>query len=107
MSLPRSPLNRSSWCVKETSTLTQTICGQSVYFGDTYVNSICEFKKCADECEETSIQFVYDGHEYTRKRYCCSTDLCNAANPSNFMRDPRRWTLLLLTVVTAIYLCIA
>ena len=96
----------NKYCVKETSTLTQTICGQSIYFGDTYVESECEFKKCSAECEEGSFTFTYDGNEYTRKRYCCTTDLCNSANSINVARDPRWWVLALLTLCISVYLCL-
>ncbi len=95
---------RNNYCVKETSTLTKQICGQSEYFGDMYVNSECQFKKCADTCEESDWEFFYDGQRYTRKRYCCSTDLCNSGLSALFYQNNR--VLHLLSIIVGIYLLV-
>lgn len=70
---------RSNYCVKEISSLTENLCGKTQYFGDVYVNSLCEFKKCADSCSEETISFEFEGNSYSRQRYCCKSDYCNSA----------------------------
>lgn len=72
-------LYRAKYCVKEVTTLTQNLCGQTQYFGDLYENALCQFKKCSAECEEGSYNFEYQGQSYARTRYCCNTDYCNSA----------------------------
>lgn len=60
------------------------MCGETQFFGDIYRSNMCEFKKCADICEEDTdgFKFTYGGQDYVRKRYCCSDkDYCNAAAP--------------------------
>ncbi|RYY82123.1 hypothetical protein EON63_13960 [archaeon] len=42
----------------------------------------CQFKKCSDTCEEETYNFDFEGRTYTRSRYCCNTDFCNAGSRS-------------------------
>lgn len=81
--------SRSKYCVKEVSTLTQNLCGATQYFGDMYVNRECVFKKCSDECVEETYTFQFEGQTYSRDRYCCKSDYCNAAVKGNVAN----WTL--------------
>ncbi|CAN0242841.1 unnamed protein product, partial [Discosporangium mesarthrocarpum] len=37
----------------------------------------CEYRKCLDECTESSWDFSYEGEEYQRNRFCCDFDYCN------------------------------
>lgn len=73
------PLNRNTWCVKETSTLRQDLCGYTQYFGDMFVVSQCEYKKCAAECTPGTYSFFYKGVRNTRTVYCCNDqNYCNS-----------------------------
>lgn len=71
---------RNKYCVKEVSSLTKNLCGGTQYFGDIYVQKECQFKKCSDTCEEETYNFEFEGRTYTRSRYCCSSDFCNAGS---------------------------
>jgi hypothetical protein len=72
---------RAAYCVKEVSNMESDTCGDSEYFGDLYIHSKgeCQFKKCSADCVEETIQFTYNYLQFTRTRYCCSSDLCNSA----------------------------
>lgn len=71
--------NRSKYCVKEVSSLTENLCGKTQYFGDLYQNSQCEFRKCSDHCDPGQITFMFEGISYSRDTYCCKNDYCNSA----------------------------
>jgi hypothetical protein len=75
------PAARAYFCVKEVSTLSQDICGSTIYYGDLYVDGQCQFKKCAAECnDKETINFVHEGESYERTTYCCKDqDYCNSA----------------------------
>ena len=75
------PRGRNVYCVKEVSSLKQDLCGKTQYFGDTYVNEECQFKKCADKCTEGEYQFEFGGNNYTRRRFCCNDNhYCNTGS---------------------------
>lgn len=75
------PMDRNMYCVKETSDLRQNLCGFTKYFGDIFVDSICQYKKCAAECTEGPVPFEYEGAVYTRNIYCCNDkDYCNSSS---------------------------
>lgn len=78
--LTAGDLFRSSYCVKDVTSLTQNLCGATQYYGDLYINKQCQFKKCSDECVEGTTTFTFQGQVYTRDRYCCTTNYCNAAS---------------------------
>ena len=63
--------------MKETTNLPQSLCGKTQYFGDRFVNGVCQYKKCLDTCVESEYQFEYKDQIYNRKRYCCKNNLCN------------------------------
>jgi hypothetical protein len=75
------PAARSTWCVKEVSSMKQDQCGQTQYFGDLFIDSMCVFKKCAADCVEGTFNFKYGPTEYTRQRFCCNTNYCNSSSP--------------------------
>lgn len=92
---------RNNYCVKEVTSLKQDLCGKTQYFGDQYVRSLCQYKKCAAECEEGEYLFEYGGNVYTRHRYCCNDkDFCNAAASS----APISWRLSAMAVAIVIAL---
>jgi hypothetical protein len=69
---------RNKFCVKQVSNLNQNLCGHTQYFGDRFVGSTCEFKKCSATCHPGTEEFEYDGTTYTRTTYCCKGDYCNS-----------------------------
>ncbi|CAM9875052.1 unnamed protein product, partial [Choristocarpus tenellus] len=73
------PEFRNSYCVKEESTLSEADCGRSIYFGDKWNSQTgrCEYRKCLDECAESSWDFAFEGEIYERNRFCCDFDNCN------------------------------
>lgn len=93
------PAQRSSFCIKEESTLRQDLCGHTQYFGDMFVNSLCVYRKCGDTCTPGVTSFTYAGLTYTRTRYCCTTSYCNAAIGSRAMALGALWLTISLVVV--------
>ena len=78
------PQGRNVYCVKEVSSLKQDLCGKTQYFGDTYHDEECVYKKCAAQCVEGEYQFNFGGNNYTRRRFCCNdAHLCNDAPRSS------------------------
>mmetsp|Transcript_18313 Transcript_18313/g.30543 ORF Transcript_18313/g.30543 Transcript_18313/m.30543 type:complete len:143 (-) Transcript_18313:151-579(-) len=72
------PESRNGFCMKETTNLPQSLCGKTQYFGDRFVNGVCQYKKCLDVCEQGEYQFEFEEQKYNRKRYCCNdVNLCN------------------------------
>jgi len=82
------PESRANYCMKEVVDVQEKLCGVTQYFGDTYMEGKCEFRKCSRNCSEEQIEFYYPEHcterrcRYYRTRYCCSTSLCNTAASS-------------------------
>lgn len=69
---------RNNYCVKEVSSLPISLCGKTQYYGDSYVNGECVYKKCDSECVPGKFTFTWDSQQYTRRRYCCNdVNLCN------------------------------
>ena len=75
------PAARSTWCVKEVSDLRQDLCGDTQFFGDMWVNAMCEFKKCSDVCVPGTTSFTWGNNKYKRRTYCCNDkDFCNSSS---------------------------
>ena len=98
------PQGRNSFCVKEVTSLKQDLCGKTQYFGDTYANEECAYKKCAHKCVEEQIEFQYGGQSYTRKRFCCNDkNYCNSSIKSIYPT----FICYLLFIVLSLYLFIS
>lgn len=70
---------RNDWCVKEITNLPAALCGKTQYYGDSFVDGECQYKKCDSECVEEQITFRWDEKQYTRTRFCCNNaNLCNS-----------------------------
>ena len=75
------PAARSTWCVKEVSNLRQDLCGHTQFFGDMWVNAVCEFKKCSDVCVPGTTSFSWGNNQYQRKTFCCNDkNFCNSSS---------------------------
>lgn len=73
--------------MKEVVSVREQVCGTTQYFGDVYNDGVCEFKKCTRNCtDEEQVTFYFPetcrrrNCRFTRKRYCCNTNLCNAGS---------------------------
>ena len=93
------PAARSSYCVKETTTLKPDLCGHTKYFGDMYVDSICVLRKCAAECKEGLTFFEFNKEQYSRSTFCCETSFCNAGNRSNVISFGLSLALILILIL--------
>ena len=96
------PAARSSFCVKEVTTLKPDLCGHTKYFGDMYVDSVCVLRKCAAECAEGLTFFEFQKEQYTRSTFCCDTNFCNAGGRSTAISFGLSVALILILIMLLI-----
>ena len=70
------PVDRSSYCIKEESTVSRSECG-SVDVWDKRLGK-CVYRKCAAACRNDTVT-TFGDQQYERSIYCCDSTKCNGA----------------------------
>lgn len=75
------PVDRSSYCIKEESTVSRADCGSvDPHRFDVWDKRLgrCVYRKCAASCLNDTVT-TFGDQQYERSVYCCASNKCNGA----------------------------
>jgi len=75
------PVDRSSYCIKEESTVSRSECGSvDPHRFDVWDKRLgkCVYRKCAAACRNDTVT-TFGDQQYERSIYCCDSTKCNGA----------------------------